>query len=167
MYGVLAEELSRLPDDAILYIGAAAGYLWAGEKKNARGTQALIPLMKRRVIDIYPRITEGTAVIIEGNERGMVQDGPGRERIVIRSEWALEELATYIVQGLCIDYAKALRDNNHAKSDSLEMTLRSEHIQKISPADTEYLIRTIREDPDAVKKYKMTVRCMERGIPEN
>lgn len=162
MYGVLAEEIQDMQDDELLYIGAAAGYLWTGKKKDIRNNPSLIPLMARTVIDIYPRITQGTAIIIEGNEKGTIHTEPGMEDIDIKSEWALEELTTHIMRGLCVDFAKSLREKNHARSDSLEMTMRSSYIQKISPADTDYLIRAIRRDPNAVKKYKTTVRCRER-----
>ena len=70
----LSDALYKIPDDKIICIGAATGFVFCGKKEQFLEDENLI-LKNRIVKDAYLRLHKnGIVILVEGKEKGMFWD---------------------------------------------------------------------------------------------
>lgn len=70
----LSDALCKIPDDKIICIGAATGFVFCGKKEQFLEDENLI-LKNRIVKDAYLRLHKnGIVILVEGKEKGMFWD---------------------------------------------------------------------------------------------
>lgn len=71
----LSDALCKIPDDKIICIGAATGFVFCGKKEQFKYILSFTDLKNRIVKDAYLRLHKnGIVILVEGKEKGPFWD---------------------------------------------------------------------------------------------